>query len=304
VRAANARAAGGPLGVARRRLGAGASLGRTRGSLGRRARIMRGLYYKRAAQAAEPAAAAVPAGQRVYAVGDIHGRLDLFAALATAIEDDDAARGGADTTVILLGDLIDRGPHSAEVLAGARAWQQYRKVRILCGNHEEMFLGSFDDVAVLRQFWRAGGRETLLSYPLDAGALHRAELPEALAMMTAAVPEADLAFMRSFEDAIVIGGYLFVHAGIRPGTAVAEQRGADLRWIREPFLSHTGAHGHVVVHGHTITDDVELRPNRIGLDTGAYRSGRLCALALEGTQRWLIEARERDGALAVSSRAL
>ena len=111
---------------------------------------------------------AIPQGERVYAIGDVHGRLDLFAALANAIEADDAARGSADTTVILLGDLIDRGPDSASVVAAARAWQYRRKVRIICGNHEEMFLGSFHHEETLRHFLRHGGKETLLSYPIIA----------------------------------------------------------------------------------------------------------------------------------------
>ena len=84
---------------------------------------------------------------------------------------------------------------------------------------------------------------------------------------------------------------MFVHAGIRPGVEVDQQSQADLRWIREPFLFDESDHGFVVVHGHTITDEVEERPNRIGIDTGAYRSGVLTALAIEGTERWLIDTR-------------
>jgi len=253
--------------------------------------------------APKTAPAAIPAGERVYAIGDVHGRLDLFEALVAAIEADDAARGPAETTVILLGDLIDRGPDSAGVIAAARDWQRRRKVRIICGNHEEKLLESFDDATILRSFLSYGGDATLHSYGVDRAALAAADLETTQALMRAAVPQAERDYLAGFEDAVVIGDYLFVHAGIRPGRALAAQSTADLRWIREPFLDHGSRHEHLVVHGHTITAEPDLRPNRIGIDTGAYRSGRLTALGLEGTRRWLIETEERDGAVSVSTRA-
>ena len=243
----------------------------------------------------------VPPGQRVYAVGDIHGRRDLFDALIAAIEADDAARAPAETTIVLLGDLIDRGPDSAGVIAAARELAARRSLRILCGNHEEMFLRCFGDLELLRAFLRYGGRETILSYPLDQARWHAATLEAAQAMMHAAVPARDLEFIRSFEDHIVIGDYCFVHAGLLPGVALAEQSRNDLRWIREPFLSHSGDHGFVVVHGHTITDQPVIRSNRIGIDTGAYESGRLTALALEGDARWLLATSLADGVIACAS---
>lgn len=238
--------------------------------------------------------AAVPPGERVYAVGDIHGRLDLFAELIAAIDADDARRGPADTTVVLLGDLIDRGPDSAGVIAAARAWGERRKVRVLHGNHEEMFLASFEDADVLRHFLRYGGKETVLSYPIDRNGYRELSLEELQQRMRAAVPQEDLDYLRATEDAIVIGDYLFVHAGIRPGVPLAEQKTRDLRWIRERFIAHEGHHDHVVVHGHTITAEVEEMPNRIGIDTGAFMSGRLTALGLEGSQRWYLTARDAN----------
>ena len=247
---------------------------------------------------------AIPPGERVYAVGDIHGRLDLFEAAIAAIEADDAACRPAQTTVILLGDLIDRGPDSAGVIAAARAWGERRAVRILLGNHEEMLLGALDSNEVMRHFLRFGGRETVLSYLAEPDLYHRAELAEARALMEAAIPADDLEFIRSFEDTIAVGDYLFVHAGIDPETPLDAQRTGDLRWIREPFLSHPGSFGPVVVHGHTITDKPHIRHNRIGLDTGAYRSGRLTALGLQGTQRWLIEAQDNDGTTSTVIRNL
>jgi len=249
-------------------------------------------------------AAAIPAGQRVYAIGDVHGRADLFAALRDAIDADDSARGPAQTTVILLGDLIDRGPDSAGVIGAARDWQKQRDVRILMGNHEEMFLDSLEDIEVLRPFLRFGGRETVLSYGIDRSAYVAAELPECLAMIRGAVPAEDLAFIRSFEDRIKIGDYLFVHAGVRPGAPLSEQTRQDLRWIREPFLSHPAEFGLVVVHGHTIFDVPDIRHNRIGIDTGAWSSGRLTALGLEGTSRWLVEAEDSGGAIRTAQRSI
>lgn len=244
----------------------------------------------------------MPQGQRIYAIGDIHGRLDLFAALARAIEQDDEARGPADTTVILLGDLVDRGPDSAGVIAGARAWQAYRRVRILAGNHEEMFLDALKRLETFRHFLKFGGYETILSYPIDREAFRAAELEHAQEMMRAAIPPEDAAFIRGFEDSIRIGDYLFVHAGIQPDVPLADQHGHELRWIREPFLSHAGDFGHMVVHGHTIADDAVFRANRIGIDTGAYMTGKLTALGLEGTRRWLIETTDTAGAVTAGAR--
>lgn len=251
-----------------------------------------------------PPSSTIPTGQRVYAVGDVHGRLDLFTALIAAIESDDFARGAGDTTIVLLGDLVDRGPDSAGVVALARRLQMRRQVRIIAGNHEEMFLRSLDDVETLRHFLRYGGKETALSYAIDPERYRDATLEEAQEMLREAVPAEDLAFIESFEDHVAIGDYLFVHAGIRPGAPIEEQRTGDLRWIREPFLSHGDSHGAVVVHGHTITAEVEVRPNRIGIDTGAYESGRLTALGLEGEARWLIEAVEGPEGITTAVRPL
>ena len=235
--------------------------------------------------------AAVPEGARVYAIGDIHGHFDMFRRLAESIENDDGQAAPAQTTVILLGDLVDRGPHSAQVIDFAREWQRNRDVRIICGNHEEMFLRSLESEDVLRHFLMHGGKETILSYGMAEDRYRRASLTELTEWMHAHVPPADLDFMRSFEDMIAIGDYLFVHAGIAPEIALRDQSVGDLRWIREPFLSYPRSHGPVVVHGHTITRTAEDRGNRIGIDTGAYCYGRLTALVLEGTRRRYLETR-------------
>jgi serine/threonine protein phosphatase 1 len=261
---------------------------------------LRNLFRPRAAQPLP----AIPPGQRVYAVGDIHGRADLFAQLIDAIENDDRISNTvtpAQTTIILLGDLIDRGPDSRSVLEMAARWRQRRPVRILLGNHEEMLLQSLDKVEVLRHFLRHGGRETVLSFNVNEQVYTNASFEEVQAMLHAHIPAAAIDFIRGFEDSIRIGDYLFVHAGIRPGVALEGQSIEDLRWIREPFLSSPVPHGAVVVHGHTITDDVVVRPNRLGIDTGAYDSGRLTALALQGEERWTIQTTCVEGTIAVST---
>ena len=230
----------------------------------------------------------IPDGQRVYAIGDIHGRCDLLCRMIERIEADEAGRDVADTTVIMLGDLVDRGPDSAGVIARAREWATRRKVRLLAGNHEEMFLGSFRHEDTLRHFLRHGGKETLLSYPIDPEAYTRATLEELCLMMQTAVPAEDVAFMEAMEDRIQIGDYVFVHAGIRPGISLEDQKVSDLRWIRGEFIESQEARTFAVVHGHTIVDDPHVSPLRIGLDTGAFASGQLTAIGLEGTSRWII----------------
>lgn len=243
-----------------------------------------------------PGRASIPPGQRVYAIGDIHGRADLFAALIAAIDADDAASPPARTCVILLGDLVDRGPASAEVVAMAQAWQHRRQVRILAGNHEEMFLRSFASLEVLRHFLRHGGRETIVSFGVDPNAYSRASAEEVQQLMEDAVPHEVRAYIASFESCIEIGDYAFVHAGIAPGVPLAAQSLADLRWIRDPFLNHREAHEKIIVHGHSISEMPDMPGNRIGIDTGAYASGRLTALALEGDARRFLFSVAHEGA--------
>ncbi len=248
---------------------------------------------------------AVPAGERVYAVGDIHGRLDLFNALIQAMEQDDAEAGSARTTFILLGDLVDRGPDSAGVVRRAREWQQQRNVRILGGNHEEMFLRSFEDAEIMRHFLRHGGRQTVESYGVGREELGAADIEKAQKLMNKAVSLSEREYIAGFEDVIVVGDYVFVHAGIDPDVPLDAQRKSDLRWIREPFLSHAQPFEKVVVHGHTICNAPEVRGNRIGIDTGAYSSGRLTALVLEGSRRRFIEAVEgEDGKIFAAPREI
>lgn len=238
------------------------------------------------------ALALVPPGRRIYAIGDIHGRADLLDAALERIGTDDAARGDAETTLIFLGDLVDRGPDSAEVVERLRRLAEAEvDARFLLGNHEEVFLLALSgDARAVRLFCRIGGRETLLSYGLDAAEYESSNYEEVAERLAALVPPGHRAFLSSFEQLIVVGDYAFAHAGVRPGVPLAEQQGEDLRWIREPFLDHRGVLEKVVVHGHTIHGEVEFRRHRIGIDTGGYATGRLSVLGLEGGERWILDS--------------
>jgi serine/threonine protein phosphatase 1 len=254
------------------------------------------LFKKAAASPArdEPRGS-VPPGQRLYAIGDIHGRLDLLDSLLSRIETDDAARGASQTTLLFLGDLIDRGPESAQVverLIDVKA--RYPETRFLLGNHEEVFLqalrgGANGSVGALRYFLRIGGDATVLSYGVSDSEFRDSTFEELFDLVRDKVPQRHLDFLESFEDMIVIGDYAFVHAGVRPELPLARQKISDLRWIRDDFLTYRGPLEKIVVHGHSIANDVELRPNRIGLDTGAFASGILTAMGFEGADRWLIQ---------------
>lgn len=244
------------------------------------------MVFSKLFRKAAPPAPRVPDDSIVYAIGDIHGRLDCLEDLLARI-DADPGRGDRRVTLVFLGDLIDRGPDSRGVvdrimaLCGASP-----HVHCLCGNHEELLL---EAAAGARQalgiFHRAGGRETLLSYGVDEEAYDREDLNGLQHLIGDHVPAAHLDFLRTLPDKIVIGDYVLVHAGIRPGVALEAQKSSDLRWIRAPFLDHSGRFERFVIHGHTVTEEPDIRANRIGIDTGAYRTGRLTALVLEGDSR-------------------
>ena len=233
------------------------------------------------------------AGYRAYAIGDIHGRLDLLEDLLAKIHAELQHYPSARTLLIFVGDLIDRGPSSAQVIERLRTYSRTGIQPVfLLGNHEEVLLRILRGDAELITKWRwFGGAECLQSYGVDPQQLAHVSETEALAVVRSAIPRDHVEFLESFVDSCRFGDYLFVHAGIRPGVQFDQQSQADLRWIREPFLLDDTDHGFVVVHGHTIRDEVEERPNRIGIDTGAYRTGILSALAIEGGDRWLLDTR-------------
>ena len=147
------------------------------------------------------------------------------------------------------------------------------------------------DSDLISKWCEFGGADCLRSYGLEAAKLVQLRGSEAVSMIRNAIPKQHVKFLEAFDDSCRFGDYLFVHAGIRPGIGIDQQRQSDLRWIREPFLFDETDHGFVVVHGHTIRNEVEMRPNRIGIDTGAYRTGVLSALAIDGKDSWLLDTR-------------
>ena len=242
----------------------------------------------------EPAGAR---GRRAYVVGDIHGRLDLLEELLGKIHADMAERRRRATLLVFVGDLIDRGPSSREVVERLRTYR-HDGVRtiFLLGNHEEVLLRILEgDASIIPNWLRFGGAQCLESYGVDPLLLTGLTDEQIVERVREAVPPEHVEFLRSFVDTCRFGDYLFVHAGIRPGVGLDEQRQSDLRWIREPFLLDDTPHGFVVVHGHTISNEVEERPNRIGIDTGAFATGVLTALGIEDSERWYLDTRVTVG---------
>ncbi|MEZ5669024.1 MAG: metallophosphoesterase family protein [Alphaproteobacteria bacterium] len=260
--------------------------------------MLRTLLRRREAAAPAGAAAAVPPGTRVYAVGDIHGSAHLLDALLERIRADAALPAeGADAptrrVLVFLGDYVDRGLESPRVIDTLLAGPPPGFEQVcLMGNHEEAMIGFLEDIRIGPMWLRNGGGETLLSYgvtlPSDIpGANERME--SARLKLRERLPAPHRAFLLGLPLFHVEGDYLFVHAGVRPGKPLGDQHRNDLLWIREEFLRSNADLGHVVVHGHTIAPAPQVRPNRIGIDTGAYATGVLTALVLEGTARRFIQ---------------
>ncbi|MDR3424300.1 MAG: metallophosphoesterase family protein [Alphaproteobacteria bacterium] len=230
-------------------------------------------------------APAIPPGQRVYAVGDVHGRLDLLDELDSLIKGD-LPTAPSDVLTVFLGDYVDRGPHSAGVIERLSDDSFCTPVLPLRGNHEETLLQFLSDASVLDDWKRYGGLETLHSYNVDVGeSLGGRGYSRAQEALIAAMPNAHRTFLESTRHSHAIGDYFFCHAGVRPGIALERQAPDDLLWIREEFLRFQGAFEKVIVHGHTPVKCPEMAPHRINVDTGAYASSVLTALVLEGATR-------------------
>lgn len=235
-----------------------------------------------------------PAGARAYAIGDVHGRLDLLERMIEAIDRDRQASAPARDYLVILGDVVDRGPDSRGVIEFLMNLSTDMRLVFLMGNHEEMMLRVLgDEPEALRQWFTYGGYEFAQSYDVEVGKIAAMSTADAAAMIRARVPSAHLAFVEGFADSFTFGDYLFVHAGIRPGRKLAEQDTYDLRWIREEFTDSDSDHGCMVVHGHTISVEPEERENRIGIDTGAYQTGNLTAVRIEGEHRRLMMVSEQ-----------
>jgi len=235
----------------------------------------------------------VPDGTRVYAIGDIHGRADLLRRLHGMIRDDADAPGSADSpglrkVAVYVGDYVDRGPDSAGVIDMLTddPLEGFER-RHLKGNHEDMMMRFLETGTGGAMWVFNGGRETLDSYGIGISEffLSGGDADALAPALRAAVPERHRDFLDGLQLHHREGDYLFVHAGLIPGVAIGDQREHDLIWVRGEFLDADADFGAVVVHGHSISPEPEIKPNRIGIDTGAYNTNRLTALVLEGTTR-------------------
>jgi serine/threonine protein phosphatase 1 len=237
-----------------------------------------------------PREATLPPKRRVYAVGDIHGRLDLLEKILNLIAADQEKRATVRPEIIFLGDLVDRGPDSAGVVRRLMEPPSWARVAILMGNHESAMLTALGgDYPALDMWLNVGGREALQSWGMSAETLDEGGLEDIVRQAFAIIPQDELAWLTQLRQNMQIGDYFFVHAGVRPGVALDRQNPYDNMWIRDDFLSSKQDHGAMIVHGHTIAPDVVERSNRIGIDTGAYQSGKLTALCLEGAARWYLQ---------------
>jgi serine/threonine protein phosphatase 1 len=243
------------------------------------------------------APALAPAGVALYVVGDVHGRVDLLAALLRKIAKD-AVRLEPDVAreLIFLGDYVDRGPDSKgviDLLLATVAERDFWSVTCLKGNHEQALLQFLDDPELWPTWSEFGARETLLSYGVAPPP--RGSDPQAWAKasqaLNAAMPPAHRRFLQSLALSVVRGDYLCVHAGVRPGAPLDRQVEEDLLWIRDEFLRNERRLEKVIVHGHTPMEQAYVGAHRIGLDTGAYATSLLTAIKLKGAERTLIQAR-------------
>lgn len=232
---------------------------------------------------ATPAVPRVPDGERVYAVGDVHGCLTLLNGLLTLLANDNARRDQARTTLVMLGDLIDRGPESRGVVERLlEVPTGFDSLVILRGNHEQFLLDALKRPQAVWDGWLShGGRQTLASYGISER-LAMSEPARFADALRREIPPRHLELFAEMPLSWRCGDYFFAHAGVRPGVTLDRQTARDLLMIRGEFLEADADHGAVVVHGHSIGEQTEVRPNRIGLDTGAYRTGILSAVRLEG----------------------
>jgi serine/threonine protein phosphatase 1 len=229
--------------------------------------------------------ARVPSGERIYAIGDVHGRVDLLDEIIAMIRADNDRRAPADVTLILLGDLVDRGPDSAAVVSFCQSIVcRSDRFIVLKGNHEAAMVLALrgKNKRTLAAWLQMGGDITLQSWGVDARSIDDGASSKLMREARRAVSKDVLRWLASLPLSHRAGDYLFVHAGIRPAVKLSRQREDDLLWIGDTFLESDVDHGMIVIHGHTITPDgPAIRENRIGIDTGAFYTDRLTALVLE-----------------------
>jgi diadenosine tetraphosphatase ApaH/serine/threonine PP2A family protein phosphatase len=228
-------------------------------------------------------AAKIPDGVRIYAIGDVHGRADLLIPLLRSIDADIAAYPASEVVEVFVGDYIDRGPYSREVLDILISRGERRQTVCLKGNHESYIPDFLRDPTVLSQWKDLGGLETLVSYGMTPSINpDEREQRELAAAFGRALPDSHRRFLANLKVSFACGDYFFVHAGVRPGVPLSQQQQQDLLWIREDFLLYEEGFGKIIIHGHTPVNEPDIRPNRINIDTGAYATGWLTCLVLEG----------------------
>jgi serine/threonine protein phosphatase 1 len=231
-----------------------------------------------------------PDGLRIYAVGDIHGRLDLLTKMHEAITTHLAEQAVGDWRIVHLGDYVDRGPDSRGVVDFLIA-AQTRDTRIvsLAGNHDVGFLDFLREPDPNGLFANNGGRETAFSYGVTLDFADPVSFPTRYAAFRQAVPQTHRSFIESLRFSIAFGDFFFCHAGIQPGIPLESQEPRDLLWIREKFLHYEGLHPKIIVHGHTPSVEPEVRANRVNIDTGAFRTAVLTALVVEGKDKQILQ---------------
>lgn len=227
----------------------------------------------------------------MYAIGDIHGRYDLFQQLIADIAVDNSLRRTVPTGLVLLGDMIDRGPDSRKLIHGCMALaRRSDRFVVLKGNHEWMMVEALTgDPRTLSPWLRMGGRETLLSWGIDAALLDEGDAFDITTEARAAVGDEVLEWLDALPLTFRHRNYLFVHAGMRGGRRIEDQTEEDLLWIRDEFTGGDDDFGCIVVHGHTIFEGApDITERRVGIDTGAYYTGQLTAVGLEHGEGWVL----------------
>lgn len=243
------------------------------------------------------AEASTPRGMRIYAVGDIHGRFDLFIDMHRRIMSEIQQDRPDDWRLIYLGDYIDRGPDSCQVLEFLRrSVEADPRIIALAGNHDKGMLDFLVSANPEGIFALHGGDTTARSYGVDLDISTPEALQEGHARLLKAIPQSHVKFLTELPLSAVFGDLFFCHAGIRPGVALKKQRPEDLLWIRQAFRSHIGLHPKLIVHGHTPGSIPELLPNRINLDTGAFKNGVLSAMRFDGVEKMLIQVSDAEQA--------
>lgn len=226
-----------------------------------------------------------PATYPIYAIGDVHGCIKELQAAEIRIAEDIRQTGRAGL-VVFLGDYIDRGPASFQVVEHLLRPSDLGLRRLaLCGNHDDVFSKFIAEPQRYMDWLDLGGEQTLMSYGIDVGHLNlrqKSKSGDLKRLLADAVPASHVEFLAHLPILLKVGDLVFVHAGLRPRVQISEQEDEDLMWIREPFLAQGPGWAITVVHGHTPSNEPSIGPGRIGIDTGAFYTGKLTVLKIDG----------------------